>query len=111
MTMPVHTAVGCCSSPEELVRGSGTAGQRLQLVGCSAGELAAETCQEDGCALCRVSVLVTKAVLGWTQGQSRLQPEDCSVCLFKLTHKMLLHPILWLFIHPWGCCIWLFLQC
>lgn len=27
MAIPVHTAVGCCSRPEELMRDSGTAGQ------------------------------------------------------------------------------------
>lgn len=37
-----------------------------------------------------------KVLWGWTQGQGRLLPENCSVSLFKLTHDMFLHPIPWL---------------
>lgn len=71
----MHTAVGCCSSSEELVRDSEKAGQTLLLLlGCSAGELAAETCQED--VLCRVSVLVTEGALGLDPGAGEVAARE-----------------------------------
>lgn len=33
-----------------------------------------------------------KVLWAWTQGQGRLLPESCSVCLFRLTHDTILHP-------------------
>lgn len=46
--------------------------------GCSAGELAAETCL-GGCALCRVSVLVTKGALGLHPGAEKVAARELSL--------------------------------